>query len=142
MEENVMFENLNFNLKGTGYLCDIIHQDNSYAAKINVIHRFNSGVKHSDDIWINCIVDDERLLHVISALKRSLDTRKTIIMEFEMQYISFDQSHLGITEEDPNKIIFLKGRLIDIGKYTIDGVNPAYNVSHIHNRFLEIANSK
>jgi hypothetical protein len=140
--EEMMFDNLSFNLKGIGYLCDITYQDNCHIAKINVIHRFNSGGKHSDDIWIHCVIDGERLIHTMSALKRSLDAKKTIILEFETQYISLEHSHYGMTEDDPNKIIFLKCRLIEIGNYTIDGTNPLTNASHIHNRFLENAVAK
>ncbi len=118
-----MFDSL-FTINGTGYLCDVISSNNDLSIKLNVIHRFNAGINHSDDIWITSIVEDEGLKHILKALKKSLDMKKTVILEFGMQYTTLEHIQHGVDENDPNKFLFIKGKLLKIGKYFINGVNP------------------
>lgn len=117
-----MFSNVNFNLTGMGYLHDVIRGDGEVFAKINVIHKFNSGTQHSDDVWMNCLVKDEKLLSLIDNLEMNLRKQKTVIVQFATQYIGFDFFQQGLTEDDPSYIVFLKGKLLDIERIFINGV--------------------
>ena len=111
-----------FNFNGIGYLHDVIRKDDNVYAKINVIHRFNAGAQHSDDIWIHCLVKGDDLLRLMVELKNNLCKQKAVILHFDIQYLGFDYCQNGITEEDPNNIVPLKGRLQRVEKCYINGV--------------------
>lgn len=129
-----MFTNAIFNLSGIGYLHDVIRKDDGVYAKINVIHRFNAGAQHSDDIWIDCIVKDDGLLRVIGDLEYSLRKQKTVILQYDIQYLGFDYCQNGMSEDDPKYIVFLKGKLQRVESYFING--ESFNETQTTQRML------
>jgi hypothetical protein len=111
-----------FCLNGVGYLHDVYQKDGGLYARINVIHQFNSGSQHSDDVWIDCIVNDHDLLQLMNGLRLNLGMQKTIIIQFSIAFSGFDYCQAGTTEEGPNYIVFFKGRLQRVEKCFVNGV--------------------
>lgn len=120
--EVVMSINPIFSLSGVGYLHEVFRKNDEVFAKINVIHHFTDGAKHSDDVWILCNIKGDDLLQRMVVLENNLRKQKAIILHFSIQYLGFDFCQNGITEEDPNHIVFLAGKLQRIEKCYINGV--------------------
>lgn len=139
---NAMFINSGFCLSGTGYLYDILHKNEDVYARINVINPFNSASHHSDEVWIDCVVNDDHLLHLILGLKNHLRMQKIIVIQFDAEYSSFDYCHSGITDEDPDHIVHLKGRLQNVREYLINGnrQNDKHSVQSKDHLWLCVSN--
>ena len=126
-----------FCLDGVGYLHDVYQKDDGLYARINVIHQFNSGSQHPDDIWIDCIVNDDDLLQLMNELKLNLGMQKTIIIQFSIAFSGFDYCQAEMTGEDLNYIVFFKGKLQGVEKCFVNGVH----FNEPHSTQLAILNS-
>lgn len=118
-----MLSTAKFTFSGTAYLCEANSINDELYVKINVLHSFNTGVKNSDEIWINCKVEDDNLKHLISSLKISLEMKQAIIIEFSMHYTALESLQYSSDDDEPDKYIHLKGKLLSIGNYYINGIN-------------------
>ena len=117
-----MFSDANFVIRGIGYLHDVVLNANEVSIKVNVVHLFNSGAQHEDDIWINCVVKDVKLFRLLLDLKNQLRKNKIVILDFNIQYLDFEFYQNDMTDDVSAHSIFLKGHLQHIEKYFIDGV--------------------
>jgi len=85
-----MFKKANFTLSGTGYLTKVTSHGCEMVAMINVINQFNLNAQCSDDIWVECLArEDRELLRVLADLGSFVDQKKTVILQFDIEYGEF-----------------------------------------------------
>lgn len=110
-----------FSLCGLGYLRDVIQNGGEKIAKICVIHQFNSGFDHTDEIWINCLVREFKLRSKIKLVERSLELGHAVIIQFEAKYLGLEHTQFGVTEQDPHQFLQFKADLLRVHNMYING---------------------
>ncbi|MEO8402616.1 MAG: hypothetical protein ABI597_12660 [Gammaproteobacteria bacterium] len=113
-----MFRNKFLSLSGYAYLYDIrCCQKSERLITLNLVN--NCSEPCPDDIWIECNLD-MRNFPVIARLEHLLALEKTIIVKFDASYSGFQQSYHGQSATDPEVIVQLKGKLLNIHEYFVE----------------------
>jgi hypothetical protein len=116
-----MFENNCLKLSGEGRLCEITYGVN-YAAYFTFHLRSQLNGSASNDVWIKCRANLARFPET-DKLLRFLNEKKEVTVQFDAQYLGLQQSYSGMSENDPDLIVYLDGELIKIRDYHIEGDN-------------------
>ncbi len=116
-----MLANTFLKLTGVGRLCNITYSTN-YAAyfTFQLIKQRNDS--SSNEVWIKCRANLVNFPE-IGKLVHYLNEKKEIIMRFDAQYLGLQQSFSGLSENDPEMIVYLDGELLKIQDYRIKGDN-------------------
>ena len=116
-----MFANTCLKLTGVGRLCNITYGVN-YVAYFTFQLIKQQNVSSSNEIWIKCranlvnFPETDKLIHY-------LNEKKEVTVQFDAQYLGFQQSYSGLCENDPDLIVHLDGELLKIRDYYIKGDN-------------------
>lgn len=125
---NTMFENTSLSLNGYGHLYDIGHDKNGevYIA-LHIINECKDS--RADDLWIKCRVNMFNFPEIVE-FEHYLAIESTIIVKFDAQYLSFNQCHSNMSENDPRLIVHLHGKLLKIHEYYIEKDNISSQFNH------------
>jgi hypothetical protein len=104
-------------LNGFGHLCERgTHQNGDSYITLHLINKSNDAF--FDDIWLECQVNKKEF-PIIAELDQYLAVGKSVIVNFDAQYLAFKQHYSGMTEHDPRSIIHLQGKLTNIHQYYV-----------------------
>jgi hypothetical protein len=118
---NTMTTNQHLCLNGSGYLRDVIQEKGRTIARINIITHLDLRNSLQDNIWIDCFVQDKALQLHFCRLTKFLQDGHAVLIRFKAEYGKFVTAYSGLTSDDPENIVHLKGRLLALESGYLDG---------------------
>jgi hypothetical protein len=110
-------------LGGQGHIYDMgYNHDGDVYILLNVKNEFNN--KKYDGLWLKCWVDALKFPE-LKYVDRHLAKKKLMTLRFDAQYLGFQQSYAGISENDPSFIVHLEAKLLKIHKVSVGSATPS-----------------
>ena len=124
-----MFKKNFISLSAYGHVEDIGYEkDGEIYLTLRLINQLDDS--QSDEVWIECQVNMCDFPQVIE-LEKYFFREKSITLKFDAQYLGFIQSYHGMADNDPNSIVRLRVKLLEICEYYIESNSATFN--NIHN---------
>jgi hypothetical protein len=118
---NTMLGNKFLTLSGQGRVHDMgFDHDGEVYILINVKNEFHG--MDCDGLWLKCWVNMFDF-PILNNLDHYLAKNEVMTLNFDAQYLGFQQSFSGMSEKDPRCIVHLEGKLIKIHEFGIDNTN-------------------
>lgn len=108
-------------LSGYAYLHEVVQVGDQTIARLKAATHFNLTSQGEDDIWIDAEVNDLLTMSRLYALLPSTSDDESVLITFEAEYSLFVNLHSGQTPDDPDQIITLRAKLLDLGNCYING---------------------
>ncbi|HVV67735.1 MAG TPA: hypothetical protein VHE99_01675 [Gammaproteobacteria bacterium] len=105
-------------LSGFGNLSSIEQAPEGMILKIKVLSW------SSDDIELECLVDEADLITRLDELTQACQTGEYVVLHFVAHYNQFSQCYAGLTEQDPAQMVQLKSRLMGFKGWLRDSNLP------------------
>lgn len=107
-----------FCLSGFGDITGIERVQGKMMIKVKILS------KSSDDIELECLVDQQELIDRLDTLSQSCYDKEYVVMHFIAHYSELSYCHAGLTEQDPKQMVQLKGKLIEFRGWVRDSELP------------------
>ncbi len=106
-------------LSGFGDITGIERVPRGMMIKIKVLS------KSSDDIELECLVDQPDLIDRLDTLSQSCYDKEYVVIHFIAHYSQLSYCYTGWTKQDPDQMVRLKGKLMEFKGWVRDGELPA-----------------
>jgi hypothetical protein len=108
-------------LNGSGYLHEVVQEKGTTIARINIVTHFGLRTSLQDNIWMDCLIQDKILQSHFCSFTQFLQNGHAVLIRFKAEYSKFVTAHSGLSSEDPENIVHLKGRLLTLESSYLDG---------------------
>lgn len=110
-----------FCVSGCGYLENVIVEQGKMMARIQVMPACDQNHPAKDAIWLDCEVPGMNEQHSLEQLSNSVQRGQSVFLAFKAEYDAFIDAYSGQTKEDPEHIVMLRGKLIELGVCYVNG---------------------
>ena len=113
-----MLGNKFLTLNGQGRVYDMGYDhDGKVYVLLNIKNEFNG--KNCDGLWLKCWLNMFDF-PMLNDLDHHLARNEFITLKFDAQYLGFQQSYSGMSENEPSFIVYLEGKLLKIHEFGIE----------------------
>jgi hypothetical protein len=105
-------------LSGQGRICDMgFDHDGEVYILLKVKNEFD-GMNY-DDLWVKCWVNMFNF-PMLNNIDHYLVRGELMTLNFDAQYLGFQQSFSGMSEKDPRFIVHLEGKLLKVHEFGVE----------------------
>lgn len=114
-----------FTFHGMGFLSDVSCKEGQWYAQIKVITYFDADQKPCcDNVLLNCSVNRTEVQVLLRQFWSPIDDPQRFLVDFDIACGEVEACFPGITAEDPDLMIHVKGELLAINSLSIVNCCP------------------